>query len=714
MKEELYIVSGGERKRLDLSTPSGITLNFKSCIFGDLSKISSSFTYTFKLPLTNNNRRVLNNADDIRGAGTFTHKKLVGEYVQNGIPLFSNVNVYIESVQNAYNVVMTWGDAIAFGILKDDNLKLNELTAFNSQVEWTSYFGAGSDKIWDNTKLVYNSVIYNDGVIGINFNADARLGQNVTAIVSKMITPVVPVKKNLSAIESKYHFTIDMGIVMNNSNWYEENCIWDCVNKGVLPLVGRQLSDRQFSSYYAKLSGQKFLAEKTIDTRYFPNEIRFTTVDMGNDISKRPGNSSVGHANGMISLMDLRHAYPSSNDIVGFQVATGVVVKITGCFRIKFSELGTNETPKFCICHSTYEGYEDGVSKYSWDDDIEIIGVRDTSDTDAWLFDFRETETSAGREFVGNLAGERFWFSHKISSFYVVEALKITPTETNEESSYATTDVMTNLPDISLVEFLKALFYMTGTFPQFKDNVLKAISYSVFSDNIENGNVLDWSAKVISSPAVLPTKIAYRAGDAGRKNYYLMNTDNIESNSNSESSNDKYSRGIGMFTLSSELISTKEKTIIKLPFAAPFTFNKDFPGCPTGGTIKAWAPSEVQGNTIKKIKYCNPKPALGIICKKQIKYTDNSGETSMCADVLSMEIWNGFASLMFHPSIKYMQAILNKPIVITENLMLNEFDLRDIDYSVPIYLQKYNAYFAIVSITRDSKGVCKCELIKLP
>lgn len=65
-------------------------------------------------------------------------------------------------------------------------------------------------------------------------------------------------------------------------------------------------------------------------------------------------------------------------------------------------------------------------------------------------------------------------------------------------------------------------------------------------------------------------------------------------------------------------------------------------------------------------------------------------------------------------SYKELQDIMANPIIITEQFNLNEFDLRDIDYSVPIYLQKYNAYFAIVSIQRDSKCKCKCELIKLP
>lgn len=79
-----------------------------------------------------------------------------------------------------------------------------------------------------------------------------------------------------------------------------------------------------------------------------------------------------------------------------------------------------------------------------------------------------------------------------------------------------------------------------------------------------------------------------------------------------------------------------------------------------------------------------------------------------------MNVWNGFASIQDNSSYSYLQQILSTPIIITETLNLNEFDLRDIDYSVPVYLNKYNSYFAIVSMTRDSNGKCKCELIKLP
>jgi len=79
-----------------------------------------------------------------------------------------------------------------------------------------------------------------------------------------------------------------------------------------------------------------------------------------------------------------------------------------------------------------------------------------------------------------------------------------------------------------------------------------------------------------------------------------------------------------------------------------------------------------------------------------------------------METWNGPKHLSENASFAYLQEIVRTPIVITVKARLSEFDLRDIDYRVPVFLQRYNALFAIISIARDSSGVCRCELIKLP
>lgn len=705
MKEELYLIRSGKRYRLDLSTPSGITLNFKSNIFSDLSKITASYSYTFKLPMTANNRRVLGMADDIRCNSSVTHLKLKGEYVQNGIPLFENVNLYINSIDTAYQCVMTWGDAMAFGQIKDDNLKLNELTAFNTTVEWTSRVGQiGSFT----NNAIMNNVVYNAGVTAYNFNYDSRVGQYRVAITSLPFVPVVPVYAILQAISRKYGISFPFAKPYTGS-WTDEEDLFDCVNKGVIPFVNHQLSVKQFSEYAVTMTRPSFSKDGPVDNhgRTFKNEITFNSFTVGKPVG-------MGSGNGYISVTTTVYLGTIAN---GFQVHWGVKVKMTGCFRLKFSGLSGSDMPVMKLCYDKYTGYDSDGMHYDWVDVSELAGRRVQGETDLWEFDFRDTTSAVPLEYEGPYGeSERivFWFSHTITSFSIVEQFKIVPTEVSDNGAFSgKCNPMECMPETTVLDFLKSLFFMTGTFPVFKNNTLYAVGYDVFKDNIENGNVYDWTKKLTTSTTQLPTKTLFIVSDYANRNYYAMSTDNTEGGASSDSK-DVYQKGLVSFYLSSGLISTKEKTVAKLPWAAPYLLNREFPNEKTGDTIKSWVLNKDSDSMATAVKYNAPKPALGIIIQRSISHIDNLGNTIDDGKVMSMRIWNDLSKVLQSSSMKYLQQILNKPIVITEKFELNEFDLRDLDFSVPVYLNKYNAYFAIVSITRDSKGICKCELIKLP
>lgn len=709
MKEELYLIRSGKRYRLDLSTPSGITLNFKSNIFSDLSKITASYSYTFKLPMTANNRRVLGMADDIRCNSSVTHLKLKGEYVQNGIPLFENVNLYIDSIDTAYQCVMTWGDAMAFGQIKDDNLKLNELTAFNSVIEWSSTEGHIDSFV--NTSIL-NNVVYNAGVTVYNFSYDSRVGQVRRALTSVPFVPVVPVYAILNAISRKYGISFPFAKYVYPGNWTDEEDLFDCVNKGVIPFVDHQMSTRQYTEYAVTLSQSSFSKDgpTMVEGREFKNVITFNKFVVGKDLG------AYTHGNGYIYINTTVHGGSIAS---GFQLGWNVKVKITGCFRLKFSDLGSGETPVMKICHSKYEGYNEDGTQYSWTDIAQVVGKRVQGETDLWEFDFRDTTSSVPLEYenpYGESVSQKFWFSHTITSLSLTEQIKIVPIEIGDDGAFSgKCNPMECMPETTVLDFLKSLFFMTGTFPVFKNNTLYAVGYDVFKENIENGNVYDWTKKLTTSTTQLPKKTSFIVSDYANRNYYGMSTDNTEGGESSDSK-DVYQTGLTSFYLSSGLISTKEKTVAKLPWAAPYLLNREFPNEKTGDTIKSWVLNKDSDGSIgsASVKYNAPKPALGIIIQRSISHIDNLGNTVDDGKVMSLRIWNDLSKVLQSSSMRYLQQILNKPIVITENFELNEFDLRDLDFSVPVYLNKYNAYFAIVSITRDSKGICKCELIKLP
>lgn len=709
MVEELYVIRNNKRYRLDLSMPSGITLNFKSNIFSDLSKITASYSYTFKLPMTANNRRVLDSAEDVRGDSAVTHLKLKGEYVQNGIPLFENVNLYIDSIDTAYNCVMTWGDAMAFGRIKDDNLKLNELTAFNGVAEWSSM--EGKINSFDNASKVLTNVVYNAGVTAYNFLYDSRIGKRRVEITSVPFVPVVPVYAILNAITAKYGISFPFATRLTGATWIDDEDRFDCVNKGVIPFVDHQLSQKQYSEYLTTLSSPAFSTDgpHTIEGREFKNEITFKKFVVGKD-------TGFG-GNGYVYINTTVYGGSIAR---GFQLGWGVKAKLTGCFRLKFSDLSSGQTPVMKLCYSEFKSIgSDGHSEYEWTDISEVAGKIVQGTTDTWEFDFRDATSSTPLEYenpYGTSVGVRFWFSHTVTSFSMIEIFKILPIEVIDEGTFSgKCNPMECMPETTVLDFLKSLFFMTGTFPVFKNNTLHAISYDVFKDNIDSGNVYDWSSKLTTTTSQLPTKTSFIVSDYANRNTYGMSTDNTEGDSSTDSK-DVYQKGLASFYLSSGLITTKEKTIAKLPWAAPYLLNREFPNEKTGDTIKCWVLNKDSDNSFwaPKVKYNAPKPALGIIIQKEISHIDGNGNVVNDGKVMSMRIWNDLSKVLYSSSMTYLRSILNKPIIITENVELNEFDLRDLEFSVPVYLTKHNAYFAIVSITRDSKDICKCELIKLP
>ncbi len=196
MYEELYIIDKGVRLRVDLSTPSGITLNFKSNIFGDLSKITCSYSYTFKLPLTANNRRVFDNADDIRATSDKIRKRLKAVYIQNGIPLFDNANLYIDSTETHFNAVMTWGVIDGFQALKDEDISIRELP-FDSMATYGPVDSLMSE--YKNTDEVVRP-LYNAGAMYVSVNGN----KNVYITYNFYPLPCVSIHKLIEKINEKY------------------------------------------------------------------------------------------------------------------------------------------------------------------------------------------------------------------------------------------------------------------------------------------------------------------------------------------------------------------------------------------------------------------------------------------------------------------------------------------------------------------------------
>ena len=697
MYEELYIIDNGKRLRVDLSIPSGITLNFKSNIFGDLSKITCSYTYTFKLPLTANNRRVLDNADDVRCISNKIRRRLRAEYLQDGIPLFTNANLYIESTDTCFNAVMTWGVISGFQTLKDDDISIRKLP-----LEAKPIFGPCNAKIdeYSNTAN-YVQPLYNAGLTYISDNG----WKDQYNTYSVFPLPAIPVYRLVQLINTKYGTKFKLGSEYSYGDMTENHKI---ISLGVIPCVNvdqqpegeteKSVLETNIGCYmkgpYAGI--EHILTGATNDAA--PTDSRFSLVKDGNGFT------------------------------IGIKVTSDAALsfEVDGCIYAKFThepnqykgqgrvDMGapdtTGITPKLTFYYTTNGTSAASITsidgRFSWDDNW------------CWVFDFSK-ERGRDRlsinvppnatvfcaiEAEANALQLKSSTIYKLIRFYEkVDPNNIQWNKPEASAGSIQMDLMSNLPDISCMTLMKALFFMLGAFPSINSaGEIIPVYYTALRDNIIAGNAVDWSKKMTTEYSALPAKMSYSISGFGQRNFYMMKNDNADGEGG-EDETDVYAPGKGIIYVGNEVID-RNKTIIQLPFYAPYIKNKKSPFLATGNTMKFWYHEN------DEVKTKEAKPCFGMITP--LVQTSSGAPTGV--QWMSMEIWNDFVNINSDPSYSYLSRIMENPIIITENLRLNEHDLRNLDYNMPVYLSKYGAFFAIVSITRDSKGISKCELLKLP
>lgn len=753
MYEELYVIKDNERFQLDLNNPSGITLNFKSNLFGDLSKISCSFTYTFKLPLTANNRRVLDMADDIRHPSGMIRKRLKAEFYQNGINLFGNANLYISEVTGNYSAVLTWDVNDSLEKIKDEDISLNALGLYLGDKTIMMYEenDKSAEDAFINTADVLRPM-YNCGLPFYLFDTK-KSTTNRAGVTSPVFTgtgmyafpmPVVPVYRLLQAIEQHFGLTCQLGKPVGIGGFKVTNDPEDIITRGVIPLVAKDVEPSLLEKNVFHLNG---IIPNVPNVKSCDLEVKSilsfnTIVPEGDIISKFliPGNIMLNETSTSIG--------PQFSNVGVVPLLEFMKFEYDGCITLGFDFSGEDELdleadpPMLSVCQmqSEYIGIHwtghpgrapfGSRSNIIWKEFASIEGELVEGYNNVWRFDFAAINGQNRLECEGVMANSTTCFicnymigkDSTTGGYKVQTNVPITAHLVNEPKCVSNHPISMfyNLPDISCQEFIKVLFYMIGAYPSVGSNgQLIPKFYTEIKDNLSSGKIVDWSSKDNTQSGELPTSIKFELSDFAQRNYYLMKSDELEKKTRDVKDNtDVYENGIGYLLVDNDIIE-KEQTVIQVPFNAPYIQNRKTPAYETGNTYKVWALSEdelptwVRPGSRKMIEFCDPAPCYGVITNRMRTKTIQ-GETSNAGNIMTMEVWNGFKTLLQNPSFAYLQQIISDPYIVKLDLRLTELDLANIDYSVPVYLEKFNSFFAIVSIQRNSKGDCTCELIKLP
>lgn len=147
--QQLYI----DGVLMDMSEDSAITLDIKSNLFRDITKMTANTTYTINLPKTAHNMAVLEFAGKPSTSSKYPYIFHTARYFRNGLEIIRNGRASVLSVKETIEISIYWGLFQALATLQSSDLKLNELNCtkylrFTKNNSYDTYEKAISDGVF--------------------------------------------------------------------------------------------------------------------------------------------------------------------------------------------------------------------------------------------------------------------------------------------------------------------------------------------------------------------------------------------------------------------------------------------------------------------------------------------------------------------------------------------------------------------------------------
>lgn len=149
MTDQLYI----DGVLMDMSEESAITLDIKSNLFRDITKMTANTTYTINLPKTAHNMAVLQFAGKPSTSSKYPYIFHTARFFRNGLEIIRNGRASVLSVKETIEISIYWGLFQALETLQSSDLKLNELNCtkymrFNRSNSYDTYEKAISEGVF--------------------------------------------------------------------------------------------------------------------------------------------------------------------------------------------------------------------------------------------------------------------------------------------------------------------------------------------------------------------------------------------------------------------------------------------------------------------------------------------------------------------------------------------------------------------------------------
>lgn len=607
MTEELYI----DGQAVDLKPDAATTLNYKSNLLGDISKITASNSQTIQCPKTPRNRKIFDNPGAPAYVSDRRYKRYSARLIRNGVEVVRVGYAVLLTASECYEIGLYWGVMANFQAWVDKAAKLNELDGTEA-LRW--------DKITAATALStfksqgYGYALYDCGVSNTDLTN---------------IHPSATAWWILNKIASQAGFTFEM------PEQYEtalRTMAVPCLSRNSSSASNRDSALIGSPEIYNWRATWHRYATKTQD----PRNLAGADTSIINNTGRGVIHLEVTGANGEKEFYIKAWRYLSTSPHLD-------VIADYDTRRILLHRFNPKRT-EYLQSTAAYIYYFDAIS-------VSIDTTSYATDLSLYFDEIREDN------------GYAFW---KICAWTDWDDVAF------PNNAYP---LAKNLPEVTQIDFIKAICAMQGIFvvPDPTDaNNLKFVSFDSLQTN--KARALDWSDKLVRSNEDEPKTAEFKVNDYCRNNYFKYKEDDSVA-----------TNGDGNLTIASEILE-KEKTVITLPFAAS-----------DGSSIPHYKLND-GGTGVETIKVKDR-----IMCL----VNDGAGRAALTFDGMSFDI-------LLARYYKSLSRLLNSAIATTEAIMLDEYDLKSLDYSVPFYLRQYGKYYGIVSIQSTANKACEVKAVQLP
>jgi hypothetical protein len=247
--------------------------------------------------------------------------------------------------------------------------------------------------------------------------------------------------------------------------------------------------------------------------------------------------------------------------------------------------------------------------------------------------------------------------------------------------------IIPNLPDITCSDFIFQAMQIAGVFPSISNdnpNVIDFINASELYDNLTIAK--NWTNKLVKSNARMSdlSDVAFKFGNYSKKNILKYKDD--ETNALNTSS---------YLSVDNQNLED-ESNLVSLSFSAAKrhagTFDKtaDYP---------LYDIKIVSGELFRTYKEPKNDIIAEIVNVNNINYlqfTDNL-------------LWSNLKTANYTG----YQSLILKPRYIREKFYLKQEDVTDIKLEIPIYLEQYGKYYAIMVLQYKEDEISECELLEI-